>query len=179
MHRRRNRAGFTLIELMIVITILSVLVALGIPAYQTYVRRAKAGEVSANFDALYKGAATLFENRNGHDRGTGGDMEMFCAPDFKPFRPDSNPGPMKRSLGYAPLLNQLGMNRDQDVYFSYGVLSEARCGIQANDMNVMTFIAIGDLDGDDLNSEFSLAIGTDDENRLYHSPTIYKQREFE
>ena len=179
MLRPRKREGFTLIELMIVVTIMSVLAAMAIPAYQTYMRRAKAGEVSTNFNALYKGAAAAYENRNENERGTAGTMEMFCSPSFAPFAPDSNPGPEKRPLGRAPLLNGLGMSTGEYVYYSYGVLAERVCGRTGNDPDILTFIAIGDLDGDDLNSEFSLAVGTDAENRLYHAKGIYREREFE
>lgn len=40
----RNSKGFTLIELMIVITIIAILLALALPAYQDYSIRAKVGE---------------------------------------------------------------------------------------------------------------------------------------
>ncbi len=40
----RKQAGFTLIELMIVIAILAILMAIAIPAYQDYTIRAKASE---------------------------------------------------------------------------------------------------------------------------------------
>jgi len=41
---RRQQSGFTLIELMIVIAILAILMALAVPAYTTYVARAKVAE---------------------------------------------------------------------------------------------------------------------------------------
>lgn len=43
----RNTRGFTLIELMIVIAIAAILVALAVPAYQTYTSRAKVTECIA------------------------------------------------------------------------------------------------------------------------------------
>ena len=40
----KNQGGFTLIELMIVIAILAILMAIAIPAYQDYARRAQTSE---------------------------------------------------------------------------------------------------------------------------------------
>ena len=47
MKTRKEAAGFTLIELMIVIAIVSILVSLAVPAYQTYIVRAKVTEAIA------------------------------------------------------------------------------------------------------------------------------------
>ena len=44
MKDKAERKGFTLVELMIVIAIVAILVALALPSYSAYVRKAKRGE---------------------------------------------------------------------------------------------------------------------------------------
>lgn len=61
---KKIQAGFTLIELMIVVAIIGILAAVALPAYQDYTARAKVTEVNLQVGSC-KGAVTEFIQANG------------------------------------------------------------------------------------------------------------------
>lgn len=70
-----NKKGFTLVELLIVISILSALSVVGIVAYSGISKKAAVGKIVSDMDAIYK-SAQVFNSINGNypsDVGPGTD----------------------------------------------------------------------------------------------------------
>src|SRR5688572_19814237 len=58
---QNKKAGFTLIELMIVVAILGILAAIAIPAFVTYVRRAKSAEATDQVKKMFNAASVYYD----------------------------------------------------------------------------------------------------------------------
>jgi prepilin-type N-terminal cleavage/methylation domain-containing protein len=65
--KTRNERGFTLIELLIVVAIIGILMAIAIPAYMGYQKKAKCSATLSNFDGAVRLALA-----EGTKRSTGG-----------------------------------------------------------------------------------------------------------
>lgn len=67
----RSATGFTLIELMIVIAIISILAAIAIPNYNDYVRRAKLTEAQASLSDLRVKMEQFFQDYRNYGNADG------------------------------------------------------------------------------------------------------------
>ncbi len=152
---RQAAAGFTLIELMIVVVIIGLLASIAIPAFGRAVRRTKTSEAVINLRRIYDGAVTSFQaldvERNGIAMNSQfpesapptpglnacceGEGEGRCVPNAQSFRTQS--------------WNELGFAISDPHYYWYEFASEGE-GVSAQ----FTARASGNLDCDEVFSTF-------------------------
>lgn len=141
-------AGFTLVELMIVVVILGILAAVAIPAFSRYVKRSKTSEATENINAIYNGQITYY-NRSSELAGNPQAQFMGTT-----AQPSGTAGTAKRTGTWTGTdWTSIGYASDKAMYYTYqttvgGTGSSAAATITAN----------GNLDGDSSSSTFTRTI---------------------
>jgi prepilin-type N-terminal cleavage/methylation domain-containing protein len=74
----RNRKGFTLVELMVVVIIVLVLAGIAVPVYIHYIQEGKKSEGYAVIDSIVSGALVYFQK---NDTYAGGTVDLWLARD--------------------------------------------------------------------------------------------------
>jgi prepilin-type N-terminal cleavage/methylation domain-containing protein len=149
----RRPLGFTLIELMIVVTIIGILSAIAIPTFRDYVLKSRTAEATE-----FLGVIRLREESYRSEFGRY--CPTFGTPNNDVARIDDNiipaaPGKDPQAFGPTAEWLQLGARPGGQVRFGYGVAagvpSDIPTGLGWNSANADFWYvaqAIGDLDGD-------------------------------
>jgi type IV pilus assembly protein PilA len=139
--RSNSEAGFTLVELMIVIGIIGLLSAIAIPNFLSYQARSRRSEAYVNLAAVARNQSTYFTERGEFlEAGNWPDPTPYGGWSTRKMRWDD-----ASELAYA----NLGWRPEGEVYYSYDTNTGATpctCSI------CFTASAIGDVDNDGLPS---------------------------
>ena len=81
----RQRSGFTLIELMIVVAIIGILAAVAVPAFMKYIKKSKTAEARQLVKKVYDGARVYYmDKRPGRGYGAAVADSQFPGPSVGP-----------------------------------------------------------------------------------------------
>jgi type IV pilus assembly protein PilA len=151
-----RQAGFTLVELMIVVAIIGVLAALAIYGVARYLKHSKVAEANRSLGTIVTGESVQFQVETVYG-GSGGTTQTF----YHQFCPSDGPVPStgipRASKVSAPTGDYatagwscLRFNLTSPQYYQYSVTTNSATGTAAS----YTAYAYGDLDGNGTNSTF-------------------------
>ena len=133
-----RRGGFTLIEMMLVISIIGIIATIAIPTMLRLQLRAKSAECKANLAAILKAEEVYF-------------AEYGTYVSALPVRP-ALVGSQKQPWGLVPTadhgFNRIGFAPEGRLYFQYGATS--------NGALALTIAARSDIDGDGIYNTWGL-----------------------
>ncbi|MBN2374453.1 prepilin-type N-terminal cleavage/methylation domain-containing protein [bacterium] len=143
----KNRKGFTLIELMIVVAIIGILAAIAIPNFLTFRMKAKTSEAKANLGAI----------RTVEEAYKAEEDKYYPASSTIAKYPTTQNASKQTWTSSATAFSALGFEPAGAVYYGYNVAG-ATDGTTALTATADVFYAhaYGDLDADGVISHFSI-----------------------
>jgi type IV pilus assembly protein PilA len=135
LQRIRNRKGFTLVELMIVVAIIGILAAIAIPNFLQFRLKAKTSEAKSNLGAIRSTEVAYFAEWNFYVTGAGPNPRAVT--DLDGAKAAWNTNTTFSRVGFAP---------EGQIYYSYTI--EPTATVYQTQSVGFSSVAYGDLDDD-------------------------------
>lgn len=163
MKQRIEPSGFTLVELMVVVTIIGLLATIAIPGFVKYLRKSKAVEAHEALQKIKIGAKAYYMSEKWDTHGNFLPNAFPTGINKTPAKPHCDrqltPTASWDANGWAPVRFALV----EAHYFSYDFSSNGSTGIQAR----YTAYAYGDLDCDGVESTYDIRGAVNNEGDVY------------
>ena len=174
MNTLRNRKGFTLIELMIVVAILGILAAVAIPAFLKYIKRSKTTEATMNVRKLFDGSVTYFAADHTDATGSLVNAQFPTSTALLPSPTQDKQITPPASWDASATWIALQFSVTDPGYYGYQYNSNG----STNDGAVFTAQAYGDLDGDGTWSTFT-RVGSVEDHEVKGGAGLFIDKELE
>jgi type IV pilus assembly protein PilA len=147
----RNRKGFTLVELMIVVAIIGILAAIAIPNFLQFRLKAKTSEAKSNLGAIRSTEVAYFA-----------EWDFYIGNQAPTPIADRTASPNKEAWLTNTRFSILGFKPEGNVFYSYALEGADFEPIAIG----MTMAAIGDLDSDSALCTFYVTDSTNEVTKL-------------
>jgi type IV pilus assembly protein PilA len=153
---KSKSAGFSLIELMIVVAIIAILAAIAIPNFMKFSMKAKTSEATSNLNAI-RVAQDSYRSEN--------DAYLDCTAGPAAGGTDSTPDAWDDPAGFVTI----GFAPDGNVRYQYDVdVTPGGAGVPPHFMAS----AVSDLDEDGLTCVFAIATADTEYPKVQKNPTV-------